>query len=96
MKIKIFKNSFIRTLASNIENNIEGYREADFSWTTEAENGENYHKVDAPWLDNDALLALNLVGGDEVDEVADARDSKALYGALKTMPSGPPCVIPIA
>jgi hypothetical protein len=86
MKVKIFKNAFIRTLASNVEENFGFYRSGNFVWATEADNGENFYELDAPWMDESALLALNGISDGQLDEVADARDSKALYNALKSMP----------
>lgn len=86
MKIKVFKNSFIQELMSRIEANIEQYRTGDFQWTLDPEYGSSVYELDAPWFDESALLALNTISGETLDEVADARDAKALYQALSSMP----------
>ncbi len=87
MQLKIFKNQFIRTLATKIAANRSVYLGGDFQWTIAAENSENYFLLEAPWCDEDALLAINGISNGQKDEVADPRDAKALYGALNGMPA---------
>jgi hypothetical protein len=86
MELKVFKNQFIRTLASNIAKNKEKYLSGDFLYSLEAENGENFFTLQVSWLDEKALQSLNAVAGGAKDEVNDARDANVLYSALKGMP----------
>ena len=87
MKIKIYKNSFIRQLMSNIEENLSHYRSGNFSWTLDPENESNLYELDVTWFDEEGIQALNEISGSSIDQVADARDAKVLYKALSGMPS---------
>jgi hypothetical protein len=86
MKLKIFKYSFIQDLISDISKNIDIYQNGNFDWTLSEENGQHYFEINAPWLNEAELWALNNIVGDQVDQINEARDSSIVFNALKNLP----------
>lgn len=85
MKLKIFKNSFISELQAHVSGRVQEYLAGDFAWCIEDENASKYNEIDAPWLNETALLSLNEVTSKQ-DEVDDARDAKIVFEAMSSIP----------
>lgn len=86
MQLRIFKNQFIKSLATDISKNTSEYLSGDFQSTLDPENGHNYFMVEAPWFDEKVLKTLNGVAGGKKDDVDDVRDTRLLYSSMKGMP----------